>query len=452
MAGRARSFVGLVCALVVVAVLVAPAPASAAGPEFRGVQLHSLWEDNSSQDMDRELDLARGSGANVVRVDVGWSSLETGGKGQYSQWYLDKLDRLMEGANARGMRVIATLLYTPCWASSAPESLKQDCEGSWWERDVQMYSPERPSDYADAARFVTARYGTKLAALEVWNEPNLDEERFLVSLDGPRAYADMLKAAYPAVKQGNPDVDVLAGSLAYMNEGFLTRLYALGIQGSYDGLSIHPYNVSAPTAGNWSGIEWARRLQRAAGDDKPLWLTEFGWSTCSKGSGWCNSPEEQAINTKAAFQAIADDPQIKAAVVYNLRDKGTDPNSMEDNFGLVKRDFTPKPGYNALREALGGAGVERTASKPMRRLNVRLRLKIRRRGGSIIATVKAPRYRKVMVATSGCKHVPSRRLELRTGHQGRAVRRLGRASRLSGCRVTARMGELGPRAATSRVR
>ncbi len=49
----------------------------------------------------------------------------------------------------------------------------------------------------------------------------------------------------------------------------------------------------------------------------------------------------------AAFVAISDDPGIEAAGAYNLRDKGTDPSSMEDNFGLVERDFTPKPGYNA---------------------------------------------------------------------------------------------------------
>ena len=55
--------------------------AFAAAPEWRGVQLHSLWWESTNSDMDRELDLARDSGANVVRVDVGWSSLETGGKG-----------------------------------------------------------------------------------------------------------------------------------------------------------------------------------------------------------------------------------------------------------------------------------------------------------------------------------------------------------------------------------
>jgi hypothetical protein len=52
---------------------------------------------------------------------------------------------------------------------------------------------------------------------------------------------------------------------------------------------------------------------------------------------------------------------VKAAIVYNLRDKGTAPDSMEDNFGLVGRDFAPKAGYFAPRSALTGrpAGARR---------------------------------------------------------------------------------------------
>jgi len=357
---RPGSSLAWLCALLVVLLLVVagrPAPASAAGTTFQGVHLHSLWWESTSEVMDRELDLAQAAGSNVVRVDVGWDSLQTGGKDRYSQWYLDKLDRFVAGADARGMKVIATLTSTPCWASSAPDTLKQDCSGQWWDRKVQLYPPTRASDYADVARFITDRYGTKLAALEIWNEPNLDVDRFFIAPDEPAAYAEILKAAYPAAKAGNPEVDVLAGSLAYMNGEFLERLYALGIRGYYDGLSVHPYNDRlTPTTREWSGVEWIRGMQRAAGDDKPLWLTEFGWSTCRIGSGWCKSETEQAANTRAGFLAAAADPGIKAVVAYNLRDKGTNGDDMEDNFGLVKRDFTPKPGYSAMRAALTAPG------------------------------------------------------------------------------------------------
>ena len=374
---------------------VSASPASAAkGPQYRGVHLHSLWGDSSKATMSRELDLSAGAGANVVRTLVSWDSLETAGKGEHSEWYLRKLDSFVNGAHARGMKVIATLSGTPCWASSAPDSLKQGCSGEWWNRNVQMRPPTRASDYADAARFITSRYGTKLAALEVWNEPNLEEDRFFIAPDEPRAYAAMLKAAYAAVKRANPRVDVLAGSLAYMNGEFLERLYALGIRGHYDGLAIHPYNEGAPTARDWSGIRWARQMQRAAGDHKPLWLTEFGWSTCRQGSGWCQSEKAQAFKTKAAFGALASDANVKGAVVYNLRDTGGNNDEMEDNFGLVERDFTPKPAYRALRAALGGS-LARQASRRARSRRTRARRARRhgrhRRHRRLVAVIRGPR-------------------------------------------------------------
>jgi hypothetical protein len=342
-------------------------PAEAAGPGLRGVHLHSLWWDSSNRDMERELELARDAGANVVRVDVSWSSLETAGSGRLSAWYVKKLDRFMSLASRYRLKVLATLLSSPCWASSAPESLRQGCTDDWWQRErIQMYPPSDPRDYADTARWITARYGTKLAALEIWNEPNLEQDRFFIAPDEPRAYAELVKASYAAAKQGNPDVPVLAGALAYGGDAWVRGLYANGIKGHYDGLSVHPYNVGRPKPGAWSGIEWARRLQREAGDSAPLWVTEFGWSTCRIGSGWCVTRGHQARLIAAAFAALRAEPKVRAGIVYNLRDKGSSAESMEDNFGLVGRDFTRKAGYFALRRALlRGKSSRRLSRRPI---------------------------------------------------------------------------------------
>ena len=66
----------------------------------------------------------------------------------------------------------------------------------------------------------------------------------------------------------------------------------------------------------------------------------------------------QARLIGAGFAALKAEPNVKAAIVYNLRDSGRSANNMEDNFGLVGRNFTRKAGYFALRRALGG-GVRR---------------------------------------------------------------------------------------------
>ncbi len=43
---------------------------------------------------------------------------------------------------------------------------------------------------------------------------------------------------------------------------------------------------------------------------------------------------------------------------YNLRNKGTNPAEREDNFGLVRRDFSPKPAWHAYKEMTAALGAE----------------------------------------------------------------------------------------------
>jgi hypothetical protein len=449
--------------------------------------LHSLWWESSAADMDRELDLAHEAGASAVRVDVQWSSLETAGKGARSGWYLDKLDRFMAGAERRGLKVIAMLWSTPCWASTAPETLRQGCTGAWWERGVDSYPPRNAGDYADVAAFVARRYGSALAALEVWNEPNLDEGTFWKAEDKPEAYAALLRAAFPAVKAADPDVAVLAGALAFADRPFLEALYAHGIRGSYDGISLHPYNEWRHPGDRWRpewreytflpGLESIRAAQEQAGDRAPLWITEFGWTACREG-GWCVSESQQAEYIRAAFHILEGLDFVEAAIVYNLRDKGTD-GGKESNWGVVRRDFSPKPAYAALTASLrgepfppgvagqgsvplpavappdgrprAGAAVRRLV-RPGRRRPVRhrpVRLRMRQRHGTVFATGSGPARRRLRMRISRC---PARRtMWVRVDRGGHFRRRLGRVTRLRYCWVSVRLPVRSGRARSARA-
>lgn len=344
-------------------VLVCAAPA-AAGPRLRGVQLHSLWYDVSLKDMDRELDLAKAAGSTVVRVDVVWGSLETEGKGRFEATYVERLTRFMNGARARGMKVVATLWSTPCWASTAPAELRQGCAGAWWDRNVGAYPPRDPQDYADIAQWLTRRYGRSLAALEIWNEPNnTTTDRFWQARSKAAAYARLVKAAYPAAKRGNPRVPVIAGALSFADRAFLQRLYAYGIEPYEDGISIHPYNEWRDPTDPWDprytkytfaqGIAWIRDAMLAAGDRSQVWVTEFGWST-GLGNRWTVSDADQALFIGKAFALLAGLDYVAEATVYNLVATSGDPFSFEGGFGLLNPDYSPKPAYAALTKALRG--------------------------------------------------------------------------------------------------
>ena len=358
-----RIVVSLLAAL---ALMSLPAAAPAA-PRYLGVQVHPLWSTITPAQVERELDLMADLGVNVARVDVGWASLQGSGPHRYGDWYVERIDRFVAGARARGIRVIATLTETPCWASSAPASLRDDCSGTWWERGVQDYPPRDPRDYARAARFLTDRYGTKLAALEIWNEPNLSYE-FL----GPRKvarYAALVRATYPEAKRGNARVPVLAGSLAYADADFLAALYRAGIRGAHDGISFHPYTdgrgpeseVASDHLEFGPGLRSMRAAQRAAGQVRPLWLTEFGFTACS----WCGTLENQALLIARTVLAIPSYPYVRGATLYQLRDTTTVPDAWESNFGLLREDFTKRPAYAAFRQAVAAVGVPRPpAARP----------------------------------------------------------------------------------------
>ena len=152
--------------MLLTAILAVTVPGVArADDQLRGAQVHSLWSSSSIEESEREIDMLADAGANSVRIDISWSSLETDGKGQYSPWFVQKADRIFKHANDRGMKIVGVLWSTPCWASAAPESLRQGCEGAWWDRDVDRYGPRDMNDFGDAAQFVADRWGDRLAAL-----------------------------------------------------------------------------------------------------------------------------------------------------------------------------------------------------------------------------------------------------------------------------------------------
>lgn len=293
---------------------------------------------------DREIATARALHARVVRVDVPWSVLEPRGPGKIEPSAQAFLDRLVHDAAASGIRVIATAGSTPCWASSAPASLLRRCVPGGSSR-ANAWPPVDPSTYASFVAYLAARYGTRLAAIEVWNEPDQANEDYFAGPEKPQRYAALLRAAYPAIKRTNPNVPVLAGSLVGSNGVFLRALYAAGIKGYYDGLAVHFYNL---TLGSLRAIH---EVQLANGDTKPLWLDEFGWSSCwphkkIQQEQACVTPKVQATNITNLFRSLARTPYVAAELIYKLQD------SANEDFGALTAKGARKPAFAALARVL----------------------------------------------------------------------------------------------------
>jgi hypothetical protein len=347
--------------------VVAPAPS----PPLEGVNITGIGIGSSIAKVDQQIAWAHSIGAHAIRVEIPWSALEPT-RGRIEPRALAFTDHLVDQASAAGIKVVALTMWTPCWASSAPASLLRKCRPGQSGK-AQAWAPTDPHAYGAFVAFVAARYTTKLAAIEVWNEPDQSNEDYFAGPNKAQRYATLLRAAYTAIKQADPEMPVLGGSLVGSNGEFLKALYAAGIKGYYDGLSVHFYNLVL------ASLRYLHEVQLANHDSKPLWLNEFGWSSCwprqrIQQEQGCVTKQAQATNLANVLRSLARTPWVAAEIVYELQ------GSRSEDFGVLTETGAHKPSFGALRSVFISP-----FGKPSP-VNVHLR----RHRGRIVATGSGP--------------------------------------------------------------
>ncbi|MDQ4070537.1 MAG: beta-galactosidase, partial [Actinomycetota bacterium] len=317
-----------------------------------------MWE--SDADLRRDLDEMVAVGAQWIRLDLNWSSIEPT-RGNFS-W--SNTDRVLEAVASRGVKVVAILHTVPAWAR-APGT------------DNQFYPPLDAADFANYAGRTVDRYSNRIKVWEVGNEPNT--RRFWQPQPDAAAYTALLKLTYTAIKTADPGATVLSAGLSPATDAvdgskispatFLRRIYENGGQGSFDVVAIHPYSFPArpidPATVNWNTFHRMPLLYdlmlRNGDGDKKLWITEFGAIT-GTAAGAVSETEHAAIITDA-FHAMAQLPFVGGPMfIYAIRDAGTEPAEVEDNFGLLRRDFSAKASRAAYQRAAAICALTQAAS------------------------------------------------------------------------------------------
>jgi hypothetical protein len=370
---RQRLIAPLALFALLCATTAAASPPSAAAAPLGGVNATGIGTTTTVANIGSAVSAARALHAKVLRAEVPWSALEPQRQGSIDPHTLALLDRLMGDASAAHIKVIATVDSTPCWDSSAPPSAMRGCTPVE-STQANAWPPRDPAPYGSFTAFLAKRYGTELAAIEVWNEPDQANEQYLAGPEKPQHYAAILRAAYPAIKQANPAVKVLAGSLVGSNGLFLKALYAAGIKGYYDGLAVHFYTLVL------ASLRAIHETQLANGDSTPLWLDEFGWSSCwprqrTQQEQACVTPQVQGVNLANAYRSLAHTPWVAAAVVYKLQD------SPAENFGVLNAHGVRKAAWRPLAQALAATTLERPSP---------ITLTLRASHGRTIASGSAP--------------------------------------------------------------
>lgn len=315
-------------------------PAEFGPPRIRGLAYHGMWTSRDQRDRAEILDAIAAAGIPWVRMDVGWTTLQPDGPSQFDPAGVALLDERLREVSDRGLRALVMFWWAPPWSSGT-----EDKSGI----------PADPSDYARAAAWMVARWPAEIAALQVWNEPNLPE---YFASTRPADYAPLLSATYDAVKTVRPDITVVTAGPAHLDHAWYRGLYSQGVEGSFDALGAHAYPVlgDAPPQvcrENSSGcdVQWLVDFTRTRGAPD-IWVTEMGWSTAPDDSAaptWQRGVTEaqQSRYTAGMLAWLSTMRRVRAAFVY--RDRDFEPVQAHlDGFGVLRADTSAKPVYGVV--------------------------------------------------------------------------------------------------------
>src|SRR5436190_12764613 len=160
-AGMRRLSILLALALILVAAAAAIPAAASADPVYFGFNDNAVLTGQATAATDASLAAQAGANGHRMMFDWRWAESSQG------NWQLATYDAAYQADLARGIRPMFILMFAPQWTWAAGTPCVQ------WTQDCRY--PPGP-DHLDAWRAVVTKLVTrypKMAALEIWNEPNL---------------------------------------------------------------------------------------------------------------------------------------------------------------------------------------------------------------------------------------------------------------------------------------
>lgn len=272
----------------------------------------------------------------------------------------DKYDEIVNLAGKYGLKVIARLDYPPPWTQKTANF---------------NAPPDNLPDYAEFVHTFVSHYKGRIAAVQLWNEPNLAAEWGGKPPDAV-AYTKLLTLAHAAAKQADPNIVVLSAPLAETLErsnralvetDFLQRMYDAGAKGNFDVLSANAYGLAYPPDDppqenrlNFLRFTFLHDVAAKNGEpNKPIWFNEYGWNASP-----AEFPPDQLIwgRVSRAQQAQYTVDGIKLAKqkypyvgvvnIWYFRQVGTIPKTDSSYyFDMVDPAFNEEPVYGAVRDA-----------------------------------------------------------------------------------------------------
>ncbi len=329
-----------------------------------------------------QLALLKPLGIRLVRLTLYWDAMEPKDEGVWDAKYSRQWDEYVHLANDAGITLLAVV-------HSPPKGLDWAHKELAYERFARFMS-------AMAKRYPTVRYWELFNEMDgAFTDIFGANHKEVPMIERGRLYAQMLKIAYPAIRQANPSAWVIVGGMTDFME-FPRGIYEGGGKPYFDIMALHTYGVPV----TWSFIDRGKTLKeimRWYGDgDKPLWNTEFGIDAGNLVGAWGYPHNGNPPRNDADAYDQMQLEQWRDCIEWNLKNRlyqkifpyqfaaGNERNddgkigqnsqlppgmTIDDyGYGIVRRDGkTPRPVYRWIEKTQPNGTI---ISQPKRKLDV----------------------------------------------------------------------------------
>ena len=357
----------------------APTAPSASRDFGYGIAIHGT----GGGDVDYMMGQVEGLGMGWVKQQMRWADVERE-QGQMD-WSL--YDWVVESANEKGIKVMFSVVDAPSW------------KHTYVDENPEGAPPDDLADFAEFLGVVVDRYRGRLHAIEVWNEQNLDREWDTAEGVKAERYVEMLQLAYQTIKSRDPNIIVISGALSPVGSSqadgerviwmddfdYFDQMIASGLLNYCDCVGAHHNGINMPPNVAWNeGYDdptaqfrgpfdnpdhsWSFKSTlagyheriAAAGSDKPLCVTEFGWATAEGFDGHPpgfefaldNTLDEQAKWDVEAFQLMRQWGFVRLAFLWNLNfsQLGWGPEDPNAPYAIIDFQGAARPAFGKIGE------------------------------------------------------------------------------------------------------
>ena len=200
------------------------------------------------------------------------------------------------------------------------------------------HTPEQYQAYTQLCLEHLRQFGTKIHALEIWNEYNGSFCKGAAAKDRPLYYTQMLEHAYKAIKAVRPDVQVIGGAMVKIPLPYSEKLFKAGALDYMDGIAVHPYEPTPEFVDTQVRrfVDLMKKYNH--GQAKTIWFTEIGDS-----HDLTLERAPSASYMVRMYTVLLAQPEVERIYWYLARDYDE-----FTNMGLVHSDKDPMGKYTPV--------------------------------------------------------------------------------------------------------